>query len=748
MFFSDSDVDNFRGYVGPNTEFEIRFGTSTNKIDRPTFDRFWNMGSTVEYSRDEFYHGNIRRTYITDVNGVVMSSSIIRKTKKHFIDNALYGFRVGFADEVPVNETITTKFETIRYKKRKSISLISGFCLDVTEVTHNGKVIYEIELEINGTFSAQILNGLVAKILKDLQDTLILYTIDTRYNVVEDFNTLNGSRWGGYRIDHTVLDQVRNLKIKDMVGGQLLPTTPTTALVGGQLLPTTPTTALVGGQLLPTTPTTALYGVDIKADGLKKFLYIHTTGIYLISAPNSVNKIVDNTGRITSLVGTVLQGELISKMHILFYDCLHLRGVSMRSKPFMERHAQIDQVLKVFVGFKFYKKTFRPFCTADEFYKHVNDLLNTKYEFKTDGLIIQPLNHHYDPSVDLVPLKNRILSKYPQTCKWKPPKDLSIDFEYRNGELYSNTEKGLVKFTGTSDHPLIYPINFGSLRDDIIYEFKYDYDKKALYMDRVRDDKPTPNNLEIAIDVWNDIHNPIDEETLRGKKWSLIFRYHNREKKKLYDMVVGAKTYLSIGTGRGGDILKIISAGGTHLYAVEPNQENRAELERRLSYFTDKLQATIIPNSGTDVDVIYKVLNGVQVDVLEYMLSLSFFFDSDQSLMSILQLAHYMVKPGGKLIIYTIDGRKVVEYFQNVNNRPIDGITFKLEGNRVFIDIPNTIVQNQTEYLVDIPRLTAALSSEWTLIHESSSTNEVFLTPSEAQFSSLFTGLIFQKLKQ
>ncbi|MEM0090448.1 MAG: hypothetical protein QXF84_03770, partial [Nitrososphaerota archaeon] len=76
----------------------------------------------------------------------------------------------------------------------------------------------------------------------------------------------------------------------------------------------------------------------------------------------------------------------------------------------------------------------------------------------------------------------------------------------------------------------------------------------------------------------------IDEDTIRGRKFSLINRYHNRIKTELLKIPMNTKnikSILDIGSGRGGDVQKWVKAGYTHIVCVEPNDKHRVELKNR-----------------------------------------------------------------------------------------------------------------------------------------------------------------------
>lgn len=784
MLFDQADLDLFRQSAKPGDEVEVRFGHFMGKNfvssveDIQAFNDLRNFilknkASVYSETEDFYYPDNLRLS--VDSNG---NKVLIRKIKKYNFDKLHSNIRIGIASEEIVSE-IPEELPAplyFRKKKRWSLKIQNKFQIDLTEIFET-KVSYEVELEIlNLQISLNELNNVVMKFYLNVYGTLYSYTPKERYTVIRDFNISNGSqiRDINYTIDHTVLDQVRNLKIRDLTTGGIVPSD--------------------SGQIM------MLYGADIKVDGFRKFLFIHSTGTYLISAPKSVSKILEYTTETIPYLGTIIQGELIpdeslledapeivrkAKYRIFFYDTLSICSSSLRSQPFRKRQDYLDRILKLFNQipiFYFKKKIFREF-TDKTFFQVNQEIINNRYWFKTDGIIYQPLDQDYNVSVQTVPSYERSLDKYPETVKWKPVELLTIDFiiekEANQVTLLSNlTGRNPVPFKGSRRYAFTSnDIENNSLLERSpsgrILEFAWNSEKKKLFALKPRDDKAKPNNLDIAKEIWDDIHHPIRQELLEGRVFGLVFRYHNREKTKLYKSLYNPKSLLSIGMGKGGDADKIQDAGIKIVYAVEPNEENREILKRRL----ENIKNVIIPAFGQNIPLIYEYVSSSfkkQFDVVEYMLSLSFFFDTEDSFNSIIHTIYYFLTPGGKLLIFTIDGRKVINFFNNPQNCTIDNtllrsnfrmITFDLETNgapteipqltenspidpryQIKVNIPGSIVQNQTEYLVNIPKLTSALSKIGVhLVSENSATSEKFMTKEELAFTSMFTSLIYQR---
>lgn len=126
-----------------------------------------------------------------------------------------------------------------------------------------------------------------------------------------------------------------------------------------------------------------------------------------------------------------------------------------------------------------------------EIVKHSNNLY--------DGIIFTPRYENY---------KNNC------TYKYKPIELLTIDFMIDvDNKLYTiDNNSDYILFEGTDE----YPYKQGNINYNFEYqlydilEFHYDIHLKNFVPLKVRHDKVRPNNINVALDVWYDIHNPID----------------------------------------------------------------------------------------------------------------------------------------------------------------------------------------------------------------------------------------------
>lgn len=189
---------------------------------------------------------------------------------------------------------------------------------------------------------------------------------------------------------------------------------------------------------------------------------------------------------------------------------------------------------------------------------------------------------------------------------------------------------------------------------------------------------------------------------------------------------------------------------------------NRLELQRRLS--STNLQYRIIPTVGQDVNTIVDIVrsfapNGA-VEVVSYMLSLSFFFDSPESSASVVRLVSQTLMYGGYFMALSIDGRYVLEFFgneryYNEENGTKKGnfqlIDFELRLQNptlpeIYIDIPDSIVTQQIEYLTNLPGLQEKFKENGLdLLLEERVDKEKFMTLEELIFTRFFTKFVMKR---
>nr|QBK93554.1 MAG: mRNA capping enzyme with OTU-like cysteine protease [Pithovirus LCPAC404] len=693
---------------------------------------------------------------------------------------------------------------TVRLKTRTSFYIGRALRVDMTVISQTSqerrrpqqKTIqsYEIELELLNNDSVDILMNGITYLLKILLDTSILYTLSERQSLV-DYMAETVSKTGKPNrgsVNHGIFNQARNVKYDDLRDGGILGYS--------EMLKTN-----IG------------YTVTLKADGIRKMLVIHNSAIWLISPPFFINKLTGSIEEFSRLNGTVLDGELLTAEHMnpkfksdvkdkrnvrskLLYLIIDL--IYPRIGNWKNRHDYAKEIsrffrndiveeigpkrpdtLKLFLDLlEIRTKDFESFYSAEEFFDLTTNLLERSrtLAYKTDGLIFTPIATSYNPSdfldSEIPELYLRNITIWPEILKYKPPEDLTIDFKVsrnQKGELILEslervklrgyTRVQLREFTGTRRYPLTINMIDQSIStyEGQIIEMEWNERKKQLIFRNTRPYKPSPNGMDVAKDIWNSIHDPITDKTITGDNLQFLFKYHNRIKSKLISSLNVSDIILDIGSGHGGDVLKWKNA--SHIYAVEPNSENRAKLRKRLQSANMAKMAkkvTIIPCRGQDRKTIAEYIGKGghrKVDAILFMFSLSFFDD----LNDVKQLLIDFLKPDGVFIYTTIDGNAVSEMFKPVldyDGEYVDTDYWDFEGlfkiakipdsNRIHLSIPESkTAKEQDEFLVDIPVLSKILyENGYTSSLRERSDKETFMPVESFKITNLYSyGIFFRK---
>lgn len=393
--------------------------------------------------------------------------------------------------------------------------------------------------------------------------------------------------------------------------------------------------------------------------------------------------------------------------------------------------------------------------------------------YDTDGLIFIPENtpykFHKQHEKDKPHMHKNVA--YLKQIKWKPVSKLTIDMTIvirNNGidilVLDDDTE---VRFVGTDrnplnyanvdfSHPLVDP-NIKNLTSCTVYEFTWDGNK--LYPSKFRPDKLYPNSLYVAQQTWDLIHSPITEEILMGNTMELVFKYHNREKRLLYDYVYRKNrdlTYLDLGAGNLGDLYKW---NFKKVLAIEPYDKHVGEAKTRLSKTNLQDIVRILQARVQDTSLVYNNLIewiGGPVDVIGSMFSMTFFWDSLDNLMKLIELIDLCLKPGGKFIFTVMNGDAIEQAYKpafggNWLGPTIDAGLYRIDWpdkntNELKINIPGRSVNNQTEYLFRLDDLIYQLGKRgYTLDYTKSLTEEKLLTIQETIYTGFFMAGVFTK---
>lgn len=234
-----------------------------------------------------------------------------------------------------------------------------------------------------------------------------------------------------------------------------------------------------------------------KWDGVRMMIYVHQSGVYLL------NKTTTLTLKIQfpkELINTVIDGEYFESTNkYIAFDILFLKGDDLRDEIRIKRQYILEQTKSDYnLQFDIAEIGYGP--TLYECFKNYT----TKYPNNVlDGIVFAPRTSTY-------------INK--QTLKYKPIHLLTIDFlinvdksnRYPIYKLYVQGESGIIPFEPYPD--LMKVDNDGKTiigSGNKIVECQWVND--TFVPMRVRTDKTIPNFITVAMDIWEDINNPITE---------------------------------------------------------------------------------------------------------------------------------------------------------------------------------------------------------------------------------------------
>jgi len=534
------------------------------------------------------------------------------------------------------------------------------------------------------------------------------------------------------------------------------------------------------------------------------YLYFYTSGVtrYLKGvddenadiSPEYADYIIETT-KTQKFQKTLLDVEYVkigNLRHCLVFDVLAFKGRDVRRESFEKRYQLLCDNFENFHSLISVKKFWMPGSLKEkgnDFYARISHMFDVVIPERekivgNDGIIMNNIKHDYNGAV----------------YKWKPIELLTIDFMVRRMnekpdargtyvyQLYSKgADQKMYLFVGDKMHSYD-----GIMKTSAVYnsgqivEFQWEPLLGSFKPLRVRLDRDQPNNMRTALSIWADIQNPITEEVVRGEGLVLMRKHQNMVKHRMLNDNCSSSVLLDIGSGRGGDLHKWKSANvqASKVIAVEPNIDNMAEFRLRLSESnyesidpdavvpvyrsTDKGTSTevhLLNLQGQDSTNIGAYLSEIRrryVNCVVMFNSLTFFFESEAMLDAIVDTISNSLAPGGQFIGMVMDGKKVRNAFRKTAKIAKKGQKLRYTdkkmwsivelskndtpyGNKVMIDIKDSIVDNQTEYLVDLNTLTAKLQAKGFDAPKLVNLNNANLPLRQEKLNDLYTGFVYKK---
>lgn len=391
------------------------------------------------------------------------------------------------------------------------------------------------------------------------------------------------------------------------------------------------------------------YSLTIKGNGVPVILYFKDRYLFMVSL-NIYFKLVREINISTiipeefMIIGEYFESlNMFTPFDLLFWSRQkNIRDLSDHLKRLEYAYDILDRNSETILkdSLVIYKKDFiNVGKTPSSFAKAYASIKKKEYPFTSDGMILTPM---YYPQNRILwkPNEKRQLSKYPEVLKIKPWHELSIDFivDIHNKNVFTSCDKN--PYTGTETFPFDAKtmVDWDSIPEEMhlkIVELAPYRDDSKIYLkfSRDRPDKNEPNFKFHTDDVWSRIQDPIEEIVFLAKDLYRLRLQNNRIKKELLSTIPKKSIVVDIGTGNGGDILKYNNIASV-VICVEPDKDNRTELQNRLSKFKSILTTKfeILSCGGEDHETIMKTFIPIRNSMVDApvavvsMLSMTFFW--------------------------------------------------------------------------------------------------------------------------
>ncbi len=247
--------------------------------------------------------------------------------------------------------------------------------------------------------------------------------------------------------------------------------------------------------------------------------------------------------------------------------------------------------------------------------------------------------------------------------------------------------------------------------------------------------------------VWEKVEK-LDIECEKGLEG--LRKVHNDYKRELIKEYTKDKTVLDLGSGKGGDIHKYLISGAKFVTFVEPSEVNITECRKRLEVSKLKNKSEVFHSSAEDFR------NDKKYDVICLFFMLTFFFESKEKCLALVNTIVTHLKEGGYCIGSTANGKKMYEYLSNgdiiedcYTIRKVDFTTHDNFGKSILLDLKSTETATlQKEYLVYFETFVNLLA-EHSIILQSFTEykRKPELTESENNLTVFYGDFVFKRVK-
>jgi len=269
-------------------------------------------GYILEESQSIDYRYSQKR--VTYINGDYFDTSKKSLMNDKYFPNHNLKLTVSKEEMKKIDQPEDLEDSLIRKKNRKSYKK-DNFSIDITDINSEKK---ELEIEV---IKAKDFNFLK---LNQLLNYIIDILFDFNDKVIEDFTFAMGRKQSTlYNIGKDFFSKARDLEFKDLTNDGILQS----------------------------------FTISLKADGETRFLYFHTSGIYLINLNKDLIEKISFP--IKELNNSLFVGEIIPKEELrkaikedflfLPYDCLRYNNIDIKNQNYLTRYQKAENIYdKVF----------------------------------------------------------------------------------------------------------------------------------------------------------------------------------------------------------------------------------------------------------------------------------------------------------------------------------------------------------------------------------------------------------------
>jgi hypothetical protein len=427
-------------------------------------------------------------------------------------------------------------------------------------------------------------------------------------------------------------------------------------------------------------------------------------------------------------------------MNYLGFDSIFYNGNDMRGNDkykLLERLNRMKDIIGSLTTSNYYEIKPKIFYFKNVFLG-AKKILSDEHSYKNDGLIFTPIDEPYP-----------MTTKWSSLYKWKPAELNTIDFysikteNYNNGtskwELYvqhvnersqehkkqptktlfdisklcsSHVIDEITSYTTFMDN-IIDPTTNEPYQSNTVIEYMWDNKSSKFIPLRTRWDKTDNprkhgNFSSVACDIWNNIHNPVDKETLvsythksTGEWFEKMRKYHNKIKEYLYNTYTNkCDNLLELCSGRGGDIHKWIFNNITNVVGYDISEKNLTECERRikelhknkrLNYKFNKLDLC----SENANNIILQ--NNILFDNICCQFGVHYMLQSKQTFDNLLNILQDNLKKDGYFIITFMDSVHIDNLYKK-NNMTGNTCSKYLNDEFVYLLEKDTSNNNNSKY--------------------------------------------------